>query len=96
METPEQKTLNLIHLAKKIDPTCCDLILVEGFKHEKIPKIAIYRHAVAKPFDELIDQYVIAVASDFPINSSITILDINTPTKIVAFIINWANQLIHN
>jgi molybdopterin-guanine dinucleotide biosynthesis protein B len=41
-----------------------DLVLVEGFKHEPIPKIELHRCALRKPFLYLQDPNIIAVASD--------------------------------
>lgn len=88
-ETPEQTTLDLVFLASRIDPARCDLILVEGFKHDAIPKIALYRHAVGKPFANIIDEHVIALASDSVQECDIPLLDINRPESIAEFISQW-------
>ncbi|EEQ12823.1 Molybdopterin-guanine dinucleotide biosynthesis protein B [Yersinia frederiksenii ATCC 33641] len=88
-ETPEQKPLDLRYLASRLDTATIDLILVEGFKHEPIDKIALYREAVGKPFSGLIDSYVIALASDKPIDTLLTQLDINQPEQIAEFICHW-------
>ncbi|MEQ9722540.1 molybdopterin-guanine dinucleotide biosynthesis protein MobB [Yersinia alsatica] len=88
-ETPEQKPLDLHYLASRLDATTIDLILVEGFKHEPINKIALYREAVGKPLSGLIDSYVIALASDKPIDTLVTQLDINQPEQIAEFICHW-------
>ncbi|ARB83227.1 MULTISPECIES: molybdopterin-guanine dinucleotide biosynthesis protein MobB [Yersinia] len=88
-ETPEQPPLDLHYLASRLDTSTIDLILVEGFKHEKISKIALYRAAVGKPFADLIDEYVIALASDEPMDTVIAQLDINQPNQIVEFICRW-------
>ncbi|MDR0218527.1 MAG: molybdopterin-guanine dinucleotide biosynthesis protein B [Enterobacteriaceae bacterium] len=45
-ETPELPELDLHYLASRFDAASLDLILVEGFKNEAIPKIALYRHAL--------------------------------------------------
>ncbi|ELM3738129.1 molybdopterin-guanine dinucleotide biosynthesis protein MobB [Edwardsiella piscicida] len=91
-ETPERQPLDLHFLASRIDARRCDLILVEGFKHEHIAKIALYRHAVGKPFGGLIDEYVIALASDSRHDCAVPFLDINDPDEIVAFIQRWLEQ----
>lgn len=88
-ETPEQEPLDLQFLASRIDPARCDLILVEGFKHDAIPKIALYRQSVGKPFAGVIDENVIALASDTKQESNIPQLDINQPETIAAFIHQW-------
>lgn len=67
----------------------CDLVLVEGFKHEPIPKIEIYRAAIAKPQLFPNDPHVIAVASDVPVTTTLPQLDINDPNAVAAFIVAW-------
>jgi molybdopterin-guanine dinucleotide biosynthesis adapter protein len=44
--------------------SACDLILVEGFKRERHPKLEVYRPSVGKPPLFADDPRVIAVASD--------------------------------
>jgi molybdopterin-guanine dinucleotide biosynthesis protein B len=44
----------------------CDLVLVEGFKHEAIPRLEVYRRANGKPPLWPGDPHVVAVASDEP------------------------------
>lgn len=91
-ETPNS-TFNLHDLAARFDPDLTDLILVEGFKHEPIDKIALFRSAVGKPFEGLIDQHVIALASDEEITTDIPKLDLNNPSAIATFIQYWLNSI---
>lgn len=44
----------------------CDLVLVEGFKREAIPKIEIHRESVGKPWLYPEDRLIQAVISDVP------------------------------
>lgn len=44
----------------------CDLVLVEGFKREAIPKLEIYRHELAVPPLYPEDSHIIALVSDSP------------------------------
>lgn len=67
----------------------CDLVLVEGFKHEPIPKIEIYRAAIGKPQLFPNDPHVIAVASDGPLATTLPQLDISDPVAVAAFIVAW-------
>lgn len=67
----------------------CDLVLVEGFKHEPIPKIEIYRAAIDKPQLFPNDPHVIAVASDAALATKLPQLDINDPGAVAAFIVAW-------
>ncbi|MGB7802759.1 molybdopterin-guanine dinucleotide biosynthesis protein MobB [Buttiauxella sp.] len=93
-ETPEQEKLDLHWLASRMDTTSIDLILVEGFKHEAIPKILLYRSGLSHSIDELeIDSNVIAISSDVPIpNATIPVLDINLPIQTADFIADWISK----
>lgn len=88
-ETPAQETLNLQYLASRFESRSLDMILVEGFKHEDIDKIALYREEIAKPFENLIDCRVIAVASDSYLDHHLPLLDLNNTAVIGQFIIQW-------
>lgn len=92
-ETANQ-SVDLTYLAEQLDPTQVDLILVEGFKHEPIAKIALFREQVGKPFVDLIDNDVIALASDKPLTTTVPLLDINDPAAISQFIVKWLTQQI--
>ncbi|KFA58214.1 molybdopterin-guanine dinucleotide biosynthesis protein B [Gilliamella sp. wkB18] len=67
--------------------TNVDIILVEGFKEENIPKIICHRSTIQKPL--YMDQFTIAIACDEPLNSSIKELDLNQPIKVVEFLKNF-------
>ncbi|EKT61016.1 molybdopterin-guanine dinucleotide biosynthesis protein MobB [Providencia sneebia] len=89
-ETPDHEgELDLHYMASRFDPSSLDLILVEGFKHETIDKIALFRSEVGKPLEGLIDQYVIAIASNQIINTSLPQLDINNPQQVTDYIVSW-------
>ena len=42
----------------------CDLLLIEGFKREPIPKLEVYRSVVGEPLLFPHDEHIVAVASD--------------------------------
>ena len=93
-ETPEEAgEPDLFSLAGRFDSNKIDLILVEGFKHEPVPKIALYRAAVGKPLENLIDPHVIALASDQPITTAVPQLDLNQPPLIAVFIADWLKKI---
>jgi len=89
-ETPQQP-VSLSYLATQFDPTLTDLILVEGFKQEPIPKILLHRQDMAKPFPEL-DENVLAVATDYPVQTDKVRLNLNEISEIVAFISAYYRQ----
>lgn len=55
----------LEELLAKLAPV--DLVLVEGFKREGLPKLEIWRRSVGKPLRAPEDPQVLAVASDGPV-----------------------------
>lgn len=92
-ETPDEPELNLAWLVSRMDASTLDLVLVEGFKHEAVPKILLFRQGCGHQVDELtIDEHAIAVASDVPLVLDIPVLNINEITKIVAFILRWLGR----
>lgn len=73
-----------------IDQSELDLILVEGFKREKFPKIELHRPALGKPLLFPEDECIIAVATDAPlfVQTALPILDLNSPEQIAEFILD--------
>ncbi|MDX6917343.1 molybdopterin-guanine dinucleotide biosynthesis protein MobB [Pectobacterium carotovorum] len=88
-ETPEQEEPNIYDLVGKMDASTLDLVLVEGFKHEKIAKIALFRQSLGRELSDLIDEYVIAIATDTKISTILPVLDINQPEQVANFIHQW-------
>ncbi len=72
------------HLAR-LSP--CDLVLVEGFKREPIPKLEIHRQANAKPLLYSEDPHIIAIATDVPIEISLPRFDLNDIEAIGLFVL---------
>ena len=72
------------HLAR-LSP--CDLVLVEGFKREPIPKLEIHRAANAKPLLFPQDPYIVAVAADTPLETTLPCFDLNAVDVIGQFIL---------
>ncbi|CAI2011527.1 molybdopterin-guanine dinucleotide biosynthesis protein MobB [Serratia proteamaculans] len=88
-ETPEQQSLDLQYLASRFDRSKVDVILVEGFKHEPVSKIILYRDDIGRPLEDMLDEFVIAVASDQSITVKARSLDLNQPESIADFIVEW-------
>src|SRR6188474_3670899 len=55
----------------------CDLLLVEGFKREKVPKLEVYRAAVGEPLIHPHDPDVVAVATDARVETRLPQFDLN-------------------
>lgn len=89
-ETPGEEALDLNYLVSRMDHSTLDLVLVEGFKHESVAKILLFRSDAGHEIAELtVDQHVIAVASDIPLSLPVPILDLNDDAGVVAFIQEW-------
>ncbi|ANE75409.1 molybdopterin-guanine dinucleotide biosynthesis protein MobB [Dickeya solani] len=91
-ETPEQQEPNLHFLASRMDSSTLDLILVEGFKHEPVDKILLYRHDSGRDAAALVDADTLAVATDTPLTLALPCLDLNQPAQIAAFIRDWLRR----
>lgn len=89
-ETPDEAELDLTYLASRMDETTLDLVLVEGFKHEPIAKILLWRQDCGHSLQELeVDEHVIAVASDIALKMDVPVLDINDAVQVAGFIQRW-------
>ena len=89
-ETPDEAPLDLTFLASRMDHTKLDLVLVEGFKHEPVAKILLFRADAGHRLEELeIDDRVIAIASDIAISTTVPVLDLNDVAGIANFVEQW-------
>ncbi len=72
----------------------CDLIVVEGFKTQKHPKLEVFRQAVGKPALHPTDPRIVAVASDklFP-DAGVPVVDINNVEAVADIICDRAEPL---
>ena len=84
-ERREEAEPTLADLLRRLSP--CDLVLIEGFKQEPVPKLEVHRPANGKPplFPERQD--IVAVASDAPIDAALPCLPLNEPALIADFIL---------
>ncbi|MDB5811280.1 MAG: molybdopterin-guanine dinucleotide biosynthesis protein [Betaproteobacteria bacterium] len=74
----------------------CDLLLIEGFKHEAIPKLEVYRSVVGESLLHPQDAHIVAVASDQKVETSLPQFDLNDAKAIAAFIIERAGAQVSN
>ncbi|HAU8266464.1 TPA: molybdopterin-guanine dinucleotide biosynthesis protein B [Kluyvera intermedia] len=92
-ETPDEPELNLAYLMSRMDASGLDMVLVEGFKHEAVAKILLFRQDCGHSEEEItIDKHVIAIASDVPLTVDVPLLDINDIPQITAFIMRWLGR----
>ena len=89
-ESPDLKEPELNQEVLKLDLSTIDLVLVEGFRHEKsLTRIEIHRPSLGKPFLYPEEKNIIALASDEQLDIKLPLLDINNPGEIADFIIDW-------
>ena len=72
---------------KRLSP--CDLVLVEGYKSEPIPKIEVHRRASKTPLLHLDDPHVVAVATDERLDTSLPQLDVDDAEAVARFLVQY-------
>lgn len=93
-ETPDEAPLDLTYLVSRMDHSLLNLVLVEGFKHEAVPKILLFRREAGHDIAELtLDEHVVAVASDVGLDLSVPVLDLNDVDEIADFIVDWCSAV---
>jgi molybdopterin-guanine dinucleotide biosynthesis protein B len=65
----------------------CDLVLVEGFKKQPIPKMEIHRKAAGAPLLHPNDPHIVAIATDEPLDTTLPQLGLNDYPAICRFIV---------
>jgi molybdopterin-guanine dinucleotide biosynthesis protein len=90
-EHDEKSLFQMIEMFSKDPIQKCDLIIVEGYKNEPIPKFEVYRPIIGKPELYKEDNNIFAIASDINIESSIPTFDLNNINSISDFIIQRYN-----
>lgn len=71
----------------------CDLLLIEGFKHEAIPKLEVHRAVVGEPLLFPHDSHITALASDATVDTMLPQFSLDDITGIAAFIEQQARAL---
>jgi molybdopterin-guanine dinucleotide biosynthesis protein MobB len=69
-----------------------DLILTEGFKKNRLPKIEVHRRERSATLlcrGEEYDPTLLAVASDEPLELDVPVLDLNDPLQVADFVEQW-------
>ncbi len=84
----------LQELLSRLDLSSLDLVLVEGFRQEPIPKIEIHRPALGRPLLCAADPNVVALACDAPPVEAPDLprLDLNDPAEVARWILRWMGR----
>ena len=81
----------LNELVERLSP--CDLVMVEGFKREPIPKLEIHR--AANRGAELLfphDPHIVAIASDAQLETDLPVFGLDDVDAIVEFVLQHAQR----
>lgn len=79
-------------LLGKISPV--DLVLIEGYKRDRFPKLEVHRVANGKPVLQPEDPYIVAIASDQPLPGvKVPVVDLNNIEAIVDLLLERAVPL---
>jgi molybdopterin-guanine dinucleotide biosynthesis protein B len=91
-ELRDEQEWNLPELLTKVSPV--DLVLIEGFKRDKFPKLEIHRAANGKPLLQPDDPHIVAIASDQRLpTAKVPVLDLNDIEAIVDLLLERAVPL---
>jgi molybdopterin-guanine dinucleotide biosynthesis protein B len=74
-------------LLERLSP--CDLVLVEGFKTQAIPKLEIHRQAAGTPLLFPDDPYIVALATDTVVPTALPVFDLEDYSGIASFLLNY-------
>lgn len=90
-ETAESP-IALAALLERFNPAELDLVLVEGFKDEPLPRLVLYRAALGKPLPEMTQRNVLAVVTDTPLATDHLQLPLNDPGEVANFIVTFLTR----
>lgn len=73
----------------RLDQSSADLVLVEGFRDQRFPKLEIFRSDLGRPAMYPRDDAIVAVATDDPaaVHTGVPVLDLNRSEDVAAFIL---------
>jgi len=72
-------------LLERLSP--CDLVLIEGFKREHIPKLEVFRSVTNEPLLHPEDRDIVAIASDQRQETTLPQFDLDDASGIATFIL---------
>lgn len=85
----EQEEPNLSYLMSKLELKGLDLILFEGFKHEKYPKFEVHRLALQKAWLFPNDTNIIALITDDEKSQELPTFHLNEIDRIVEYVLTY-------
>lgn len=92
VETPDNEQPSLAQCLANLGTDELDLVLVEGFKHERYPKIEVHRPSLGRCLMFPEDDSIVAVATDAALSqpTRLPLLDLNDPAAITDYLLSGA------
>src|ERR1700730_1582921 len=88
-ELPGEAEPTLTVLLRKASPV--DLVVVEGYKAERHPKLEVYRSSNGKPLLHPEDPAIVAIASDVALaNARVPVVDLNDVEGVIEIVLRHA------
>jgi molybdopterin-guanine dinucleotide biosynthesis protein B len=81
----------LRELLAKLAPV--DLVIVEGYKRERHPKLEVHRAAVRKPLLQPDDPHIVAIASDQVLPAAVPVVSLDDVEAIAEIVLRHAAPL---
>jgi molybdopterin-guanine dinucleotide biosynthesis protein B len=75
----------LAELIARLSP--CDLVLIEGFKREPVPRVEVHRQAAGTALLYPGDPYIVAIASDVPLQAPLPVFPLDDPEALADFLL---------
>lgn len=93
VETPDAPDAGLVAMLDRLDLESLDLVLVEGFRPEALPRILVDRAGTRD--ERLSADGVIAVATNRrpPPAADVPVLDLDRPATVAAFVLDYLESL---
>jgi molybdopterin-guanine dinucleotide biosynthesis protein B len=84
-ELSVESTPHLSEHLKRLSP--CDIVLVEGYKNEQIPKLEVRRNASPVLYPD--DPHIVGIAGFEKLETDLPQFDLNDAESIAVFIMRW-------
>ena len=78
------------HLLRQLAP--CDLVIVEGFKRDPIPRIEVHRRESGRPLLFPDDPQVMAIATDEPLDTALPQFGLDDVDAIATYLIAFVGR----
>lgn len=84
-ELRDEPEPGLAALMARLSP--CDLVLIEGFKREPVPRIEVHRQATGAPLLYRDDPNIVAIASDVALDAPIPVFHLDDYGALAGFLL---------